>query len=433
MSSQTSLPLWRRLTARTLVVIGVLLIAVTIVASYVRWQAFDNGTFRNTSRELIADDAVRNEIGATLVEQLFTNVDVEQLLDERLPAEQQRLAGPLAAGLRGLADRLAVEMLDRPRVQALWQESVGLAHEQLVDLLRGDTSVVQVRDKSVVLDLQPLVLRLGERLSLLQGVADRLPPDTGVITIMESDQLQRAQDVTSLFETVATWIWVVPLVLFAIAIWLVPGRRRLELRAVAFGLILAGLLVLALRSLAGGYVVDALSTTTSTREAGDHAWRILTDLLADGGWAAISIGLVALLGVWLAGNTKSGRSARSWLAPVFARPGLTYVILGVLYLLFIWWGPYAQARRPLYLIVIGVLLVVGVEALRRMTVREFPDAIETQPRELFSPLGRLRPASHAAPAAAAPSRIDQLERLATLREQGVLSEEELAAEKARLG
>ncbi|HJU49027.1 MAG TPA: hypothetical protein VJ689_12885, partial [Gaiellaceae bacterium] len=70
MSSHNSLPLWRRLTARALVVIGVLLIAVTIVASYVRWQAFDNDTFRDTSRELIADDAVRDEIGATLVEQL---------------------------------------------------------------------------------------------------------------------------------------------------------------------------------------------------------------------------------------------------------------------------------------------------------------------------------------------------------------------------
>ena len=37
-----------------------------------------------------------------------------------------------------------------------------------------------------------------------------------------------------------------------------------------------------------------------------------------------------------------------------------------------------------------------------------------------------------APAAAAPSRVDQLKELAAMKEQGVLTEEEFAAEKARI-
>ena len=52
-----------------------------------------------------------------------------------------------------------------------------------------------------------------------------------------------------------------------------------------------------------------------------------------------------------------------------------------------------QARRPLYVVVTAILLVLGVEALRRATVREFPDAAETEPREMLRPLGRLRPGS----------------------------------------
>ena len=117
--------------------------------------------------------------------------------------------------------------------------------------------------------------------------------------------------------------------------------------------------MLVLRSVAGNYVVDELATTSSVEEAASEAWDIVTELLADGAWSAIAIGLVALVGVWLTGDGRSGVAARRWLAPVFGRPELTYGILALLFLLFIWWGPFTQARRPLYLLVTAVLLVIG--------------------------------------------------------------------------
>ena len=62
----TRAPTWRLIVARILVVLGVLLAVVTIIAGYLRWQAFDNETFRGTATELIANDAVRAEIAATV-------------------------------------------------------------------------------------------------------------------------------------------------------------------------------------------------------------------------------------------------------------------------------------------------------------------------------------------------------------------------------
>ena len=85
----------------------------------------------------------------------------------------------------------------------------------------------------------------------------------------------------------------------------------------------------------------------------------------------------------VAGSQTTPRAERTRLAPVLARPQLAYGILAGLFLLFIWWGPYAQARRPIYLLVTAVLLVIGLEALRRITAREFPDAAEIEPRELL--------------------------------------------------
>jgi hypothetical protein len=425
---------WRLVVARILVVLGVVLLVVTILAGYLRWQAFDNDTFDETASELIANDAVRNQVAVTAVEALFNNVDVQAELEQRLPPDQQRLAGPISAGLRELADQVAAEMLERPRIQALWRESVSLAHQELVAILRNETRAFRVQDQAVVLDLRPLILRLGERLSFISNLSDRLPEDAGVIRVLDADQLDRAQDLTALFEGVAAWIWALPLALWAIAIWLARGRRRIEVRAIAIGFVVAGVLVLVVRSLAGNYVVDELVTTTSVKEAAEPAWDIVTQLLADGAWSAIAVGLVALLGVWLAGPSTSGTASRRWLAPVLARAGLTYGILALLFLLFIWWGPFAQARRPLYLTVTGLLLVAGVEMLRRLTVREFPDAAQAELREMLRPLGRLRPGSaKAAPAAStADTSLDQLERLAALKAQGVLNDEEVAAEKAKI-
>jgi hypothetical protein len=423
-------PLWRLIVARVLVVLGVLLAVVTIIAGYLRWQAFDNDTFQATATELIANDAVRAEIAATSVEALFANVDVAAELENRLPPDQQQLAGPISAGLRELSDRIANRLLERPRVQAIWRESVSAAHDELVDVLRNDTTIVRVQDKAVVLNLRPLVLRLGERLAFVGNLSERLPADTGVIKIMDAEQLDTAQDLTNLFEAVATWIWVLPFLLWGIALWLARGRRRIELRAIALGLVVAGVLVLVVRSIAGNYVVDELTTTSSVEEAAAEAWEIVTGLLADGAWAAITIGLVALLGVWLAGDGRSGVASRRWLAPVFARPGLTYGILALLLLVFVWWEPFVQARRPIYVVVTAILLVLGVEALRRATVREFPDAAETEPREMLRPLGRLRPGTR--PDKAAGTQVDELERLAALHEKGVLSDDELATGKARI-
>jgi hypothetical protein len=427
---------WRLVLARILVVLGALFAAVTIVAGYVHWQAFDNDTFRNTAGDLIANEAIRDEVATELVEQLYANVDVEAELEDRLPEDQKRLAGPISAAIRQLAERAALEALERPRAQALFRDAAATSHATLVAALRDELGPLETEEGDVYLDLRQVVIDIGERIAIVGNLGERLPEDAGRIRIVEAERLERAQDVTALFEGIATWIWVVPFLLWGAAIWLAPGRRRVELRAIAIGIVIAGVLVLVIRAVAGDYVVGELTTTTSAEEAASEAWAVLTELLVDGAWAAIALGLVALLGVWLAGPTTSGRAVRAWLAPVLARPDLAYGIVAILFLVVIWWAPFAQARRPLYLLAAAVLLAIGIEALRRLTAHEYPDARATEPHELLRPVLRLWPSrARAAPRAAAgyeATRIDQLERLARLHEQGLLTDEELAIEKARL-
>jgi hypothetical protein len=421
----------RLIVARSLVVLGAIVALLAAVAGYVRWQALDTETFKDTAGRLIANDDVRNQVATTLVDQLYTDVDVQAALKEQLPENLQPLAGPIAGASRELADRAAQRLLERPRAQELWVNSLAFTHQQLLRLLDDDLTSVRTEGGFLVLDLRTLVIQLGDQVAVIGQLGNRLPEDAGKVRIMKADQLETAQDLTQLFKTVATFLWTIPILLFAAAVWLARGRRRLELRAIAIAAIAVGFLVLVLRSLVGSYMVNNLVETESVRPAAEQAWGILTDLLTDGAWTFIGLGLIFLLGVWLAGPTASGTAARRWVAPVLVRPGLAYGILAALMLLVLWWGPTAQTRRPLQVLVAAVLIALGFEALRRMTVAEFPEAQAVSPRTLVTaPYERLRARRPAAADREADAQLEQLERLARLREAGVLTEEEVATRKA---
>ena len=271
------------LLVRVLVVLGALFAILSLLAGYVRFQALDTDTVEETAGDLIADPEIRDQIAATLVEQLFANVDVEAALQQRLPAEQQGLAGPIAGAVQIGADRAAPRLLERPRPQRLWVRAITETHRNLIAVLEDDTEAVSTAGGEVTLNLQPLIIQLGDRVAIVGRVSERFlaNPDAGRITIIESDQLETAQDLTQILKFLGTWLWVVPIALWAIAVWIAEGRRRDILRMIGFSAILVGLLVLVVRRVVGSIVVDELATTESVERAAGDAWDIFTALLRD--------------------------------------------------------------------------------------------------------------------------------------------------------
>jgi Short C-terminal domain len=401
---------WRVPAARALTVLGVLLVVVSIAANFVERQALDRSEVEETAEQLIADDAIQQQVATTLADELFARVDVEAALQERLPEQQQALAGPLAGALRPVAERAALRILDRPRFQELWVTAVGTAQEQIVRVLDDEAEFLETEGGVVALDLRPLLLELTDEIRIAPNLSERVPEDAGVITVFEAEQLETAQDLTRLLRFVAAWIWVLALLAWVGAVFLARDRRK-EVRAIAVGFVVVGVLLLLARRLAGNYLVDELSASATTEDAVDRSWEILTRLLADAGWAAIAVGVVALVGVWLIGPSRYGTAARAWLAPYLRRPELAYGVAALLFLLLVLWGPISYVQRWTTLLVFAILAAVGVELLRRRAAGDFPDAVAGGPA---LPRGRA-----------------ELERLEELRASGVLTEEEFAAAKAR--
>jgi hypothetical protein len=366
---------WRTPVARVLTVLGVLLVVVSIAANFVERQALDADEFEETARQLVADSAIQEQVAARLTESLFTNVDVEAELEARLPAAQQGLAGPLAGALRPVSERLAVRLLERPRFQELWVQSLSGAQQQVVRVLDDKAAFIETEGGVVAIDLRPLLVELTDQLEIVSGLSERLPPDAGLITIFEAEELERAQQATRLLRFVADWIWVLALACWVAAVFIARDRRK-EVRAIAVGFVAVGLLVLALRRVAGRYLVDELSATPTQEDAVENTWSILTRLLADAGWAAVGLGLIALVGVWLVGPGRRASEARGWLAPHLRRPEVAYGVAALLFIALLVWSPVSYIERPLTILVLAVLAALGVEFLRRTARREFPDEPE---------------------------------------------------------
>jgi hypothetical protein len=357
--------------ARLLTVVAILLAVVGMLAFYVEHTALDEDGFETISRNMIENDEIRTQVAAKSVETLFENVDVEAAIAERLPPAQAGLAPVLAGLARSGADRAADAALQRPRVQTVWVEVTTKTQRQLVRLLDDDTTFIQTEGGAVVLDLRPIVIQIGDQVAVIGKVAERLPESSGRIAIIEESQLETAQTATKLLRTVADWMWLVALIVAALAVWLARGRRRLELRAIALGLLVVGLLMLAVRRFAGDYLVSELVKDDAVEPAAHEAWRILTQVLADRAWAWVVLGAVTLAGVWFVGDTARAARARRAAAPALENRATTYGIAAVAILALVLIAPQVARGWLSALLLIG-LIVVGIEVVRTVVLREAP-------------------------------------------------------------
>jgi hypothetical protein len=428
----------RRIAARVLVVVGVVLAVVSIAANFVERTALDSDQWEETTAKLLADEDIQQATATYLVDQLYENVEVADELEAQLPEDFKGLSPIIAGAAREIAQRAAVELLKQPRVQDVFVAASSLTQKQVVALLDGGSGALTATDGAVVLDLRPIVLDLSDRVGV-GGLAEKLPDDVGRITVVPSDELATAQDATKALRFVADWLWVLFIGAWALAIWLHRGGRRIEVRAIAWGLVIVGIALLALRAVAGSSIVDALATTESVRPAVEAAWAIGTDALKDAAYTVLVIGLVGLLGVWLSSPRTRAVGMRRWLAPHLQRPEVAYGSLLVLVLLVVLWGPTVQSRELLTVVILAAIAAIGVEALRRQTAREFPHA---EGQDLGAGIASLAARARGQAAewqearssgeAEASSHVADLERLAALHAAGSISDDEYAAAKARV-
>ena len=377
---------------------------------------------------------MQTALSAYLVDQIYANVDVPAELEQALPAKAKPLAGPLAVTGQPYVERAIAAGLGRPRVVELWRNANLRAHTALLKILNGGSGPFSTANGVVAIDLRPLVDQISSTLTQRTSGAVTLPPDAGRIVLLQSDQLSAAQSAVKVMRLLALPLLLLALVVYALAIYLSRSRRS-TLRAIAFGGLAVGLVLVVVRRVLGDYFINSLTTVPDVRAAAHVTWYMATDRLASANITLCSVALLLLLGTWLAGPGRRATSTRHALTPYLRDPSVAYGAYALVLLVLVIWAPVNAARDPVMILIIGALGAIGIESLRRIVVREFPDVTE---RDLGSRLhaAAKRGLGHAPEPAPAPhaetGRYAALDQIAALHERGVLNDQEFAAEKAAL-
>src|SRR5436305_3333700 len=108
-------------------------------------------------------------------------------------------------------------------------------------------------------------------MGLPQSAMGKIPADTGVVTVMRSDQLGAAQKLVRAIHALSLWLLVIVLALYVAAVALAGGARRSTLRNIGWAFIFVGLVDLLARRVTGH---SAFGAPTDPRHRGTvrHGW-----------------------------------------------------------------------------------------------------------------------------------------------------------------
>ncbi len=434
-----------RIKVRILVVLASILAFLAIFTSWIDRQALDTNRWVDTSGKLLEDKVISDAVAGYAVDQLYANVDVSAVIKQRLPKGAQQFSAPVAAGVRQFATQAAEQAIQSPRVQQAWKDANRVAHTQLVSILKGNNEVVTSQNGKVVLNLRPLVLQLADRIGLKKQLNQKLPPDVGQLQVADSKDLDTARTVTKLIEGLAWFFTFGSVALFGLAVYLAKGRRWMVLLAYGLGLIASGLAAIAVRGALKGLFVDSLANTEAANEPAKHAWDIGTSLLHSIAITVVIYGVLFMLAAFLASPSGYAVGVRRALAPTLRdRREVVWSIFGAgaLFGLILW--PPDGIRQLVLTVLLIALAGVGIEALRRKTLVEFPGAargdwmqsMRERAQRVTSETGRRIGSAvkgltdddkHPEDA-----RLDRLERLGELKEKGVLTPAEFSEEKRKV-
>ena len=237
-----------------LVVLSCLAVVVTGVAWWTHYSVFNTNGYIKLVGPIGKDPQAIKSLSGYVAGQVVTATDLQTRTAAALPPKAQFLAGPITGAVNTLIADGTTKVLSTPQAYNLWIKINTVAHEQIVALLRGQTTYTYIQGNDVKLDTIPLISQvlvwvdgklpgaLGTRFSppvippgtppdqAIQQVSTwlgrPLPADLGQITLLKNDALGPAKTAVRWFDTL---VWVVPvvaLVLIALTILLSRHRRR---------------------------------------------------------------------------------------------------------------------------------------------------------------------------------------------------------------
>jgi hypothetical protein len=330
----------RRIGAVLLVILTVVVFAAGVAGAWARRTVLNSDRYVATVGPLAEDPAVQEYLARTITEQVFAALDVQGRLEAVLQERADRLvflAGPITSSVQGFVEDQVNEVIASEQFARLWTEVNRIAHEQIISVLEGDSTVVTVEEGKVVLNLLPVtneVLKgvsgvvselLGRTITIPEVTSETVPVEAisrleaalgidlpegfGTVTVYDSEELAAVQRAVDLFDKAVVLLAILFVAGFAGAMLVSPTKRRTLIQLLTA---LAVVLVLE-RRFAIAAASDLVDSARPENQAAARAVvdTFLSSLLAYTGWF-LAIALITLAVVLVTGPYPWAVKLRGW-------------------------------------------------------------------------------------------------------------------------
>jgi hypothetical protein len=391
-------------------ILGVVGVLVSVVAIWANQVLFDSESVGQAVEQTLLEPEVTDALAVYLTDQILAAVEINELVEDKLPDELAALSPVIAGGARTVVQEAFERVLAADTTREVIVAASERAHERVMQVLEGGslTDGANVEDGAVSLNLLAII---GNGLQSLQDAglltrvdlpeldtsadpADQiaqledaigrdLPDDFGQLVVYESEQIAaaqesvaRAQQALVVFRRAIVAVLVVT-VLSLVASVLLAMRRRRALVIVSLGVVAAmGLGRAIVRT-----VVEEVPTL-ALKPGSRAALTSMVESLAGGLITAVTLALIAGLIVaaiaFLTGSTRAAVGLRGRVSSTGASLGSVVaahrdgVALAAFALAVIVIAAYGFSAIPL--LVASLLAVGGAAALLLL-----PDPATDQP------------------------------------------------------
>lgn len=294
----------RQLAVGILLFLTVVLISLGNIVFWTGNTLVKQDRFVAATSPIIKDTEVQKSLALYTTNQIFANVDVEQLTGDALPPKAQFLAPQLTEQLQSQTNNLLYKAVSSPRFVARWNKTSANWHDRIITYAtdyegNGEISLndiyTQVSDE----------LR-DTKLSFLAN--KQLPAKVGDITVINATWLPTLHRVITKIDT---WrlLTVLLLVVSLTGAVLLSRARRRTLYLFSFGttvMMIATLIALNVAKESLASRVDA-QYASGVRDA----FQILTHSLVTQTFTIMSAALLVAFVSWISGQSKSALSVKN--------------------------------------------------------------------------------------------------------------------------
>ena len=300
-------------------VLATILTPLSVAGHWAHSTIIDTERYIETVGPIGASPEVQAAFAKVVTDSIVTQVDTESIVSDFLGgilpnnAITDRLAGPISTGINGLIGQAVDTFVTSDAFTTAWLTLNRAAQKGFIALLQDEPSgPIELQGDDVVLNLDSVITLAQEKLvengiSFAANVS--IPKTDKQFVLMSVPALSQARTFYAFSAPILGWIMVLIAAMFILSILL--ARRRARTTVAVGVVVIASSLALYAATVFGEGAVNNQFAGTIFESAAVVVYQTFLAYLISGLQSLAVLGVLVIIGGWLAGSTNSAQRIRA--------------------------------------------------------------------------------------------------------------------------